>query len=125
MTERQFATDVVRSLRNAGFEALFAGGCVRDMPLGLEPDGFDVATSAKPEDVQRLFRRTIAIGASFGVIEVLGPKPLKVQVATFRSEGPYSDGRHPDRVIFTTAPKTRNDATSRSMECSSIRLKID
>jgi len=110
MTERQFATDVVQTLRAAGYEAIFAGGCVRDMLLGLEPDDFDVATSARPEEVRRLFRHTIAVGASFGVIEVLGPKPLKVQVATFRSEGPYSDGRHPDSVAFTTA---REDALRR------------
>jgi poly(A) polymerase len=80
------------------------------MLLGLEPDDFDVATSARPEQVQQLFRRTIAVGVSFGVVEVLGPKPLKVQVATFRTEGSYSDGRHPDKVEFTSA---REDALRR------------
>src|SRR5436190_3763619 len=100
MTEREFATDVVRRLREAGFEALFAGGCVRDALLGLQPHDFDVATSARPEEVQRLFRKTIAVGVSFGVVEVLGPKPLKVQVATFRTDGPYTDGRRPDSVEF-------------------------
>src|SRR4051794_16746044 len=110
MTEREFATDVVRRLRDAGHEALFAGGCVRDQLLGREPADFDVATDAQPERVQRLFRRTVAVGVSFGVVEVLGPKPLKVQVATFRSDGTYSDGRHPDAVTYGTA---RDDAERR------------
>lgn len=100
---RQFATEVVRTLRQAGHAALFAGGCVRDQLLGHEPDDYDVATSARPEDVQALFRRTVAVGVAFGVIEVLGPRPLKVQVATFRSDGPYSDGRRPDQIVYSSA----------------------
>src|SRR5262245_43406031 len=98
MTEREFAINVVRTLATAGFEALWAGGCVRDELLGLRPDDYDVATDARPDVVQRLFRRTVAVGASFGVIEVLGPKPLKAQVATFRTDGPYLDGRRPESV---------------------------
>lgn len=114
MTERDFAVDVVRQLRAAGYEALWAGGCVRDELLGLTPKDYDVATSALPEQVRKLFRRTVAVGASFGVIEVLGPRtdngPLKVQVATFRTDGSYSDGRHPDAVVFSSA---REDALRR------------
>src|SRR5262249_7134142 len=116
MTEREFAIEVVRRLREAGHEALWAGGCVRDELLGLEPQDYDVATDALPEQVRRLFRRTIAVGASFGVIEVLGPRPepgaaaWKVQVATFRADVSYSDGRHPDAVRFSTA---REDALRR------------
>jgi poly(A) polymerase len=114
MTERDFAIDVVRRLRGAGHEALWAGGCVRDELLGLTPKDFDVATSARPEEVRRLFRRTIAVGMSFGVVEVLGPRqpggPLRVQVATFRSDVSYSDGRHPDAVVFSSA---REDALRR------------
>jgi poly(A) polymerase len=115
MTEREFATDVVRRLADAGFEALWAGGCVRDQLLGREPHDYDVATDARPEQVRRLFRRTIAVGASFGVIEVLGPREpsgeyLKVQVATFRSDGAYTDGRRPDAVVFCSA---REDALRR------------
>ncbi len=106
MDARQFAHEVVRTLRDAGFQALWAGGCVRDQLLGLNPHDYDVATDARPEAVRKLFRRTIEVGASFGVVEVLGPRrdaeQLKVQVATFRTEGPYSDGRHPDRVEFST-----------------------
>lgn len=122
MTEAQFAYEVVHRLRDAGYQALFAGGCVRDMLLGLEPHDFDVATDARPEAVQRLFRRTLAVGASFGVIEVLGPrgaddKPLRVQVSTFRAEGPYSDGRHPDSVVFTTA---EGDASRRDFTINGL-----
>ncbi len=107
MTERDFAINVVRTLQAAGHQAVFAGGCVRDQLLGLEPADYDVATDATPETVQKQFRRTLAVGASFGVIEVLGPKLdgewLKVQVATFRSDGTYSDGRRPDAVTFSSA----------------------
>ncbi len=114
MTEREFAIDVVRTLQNAGHQALWAGGCVRDELLGLLPKDYDVATNARPEEVQRLFRRTVAVGASFGVIEVLGPRQqgdcLRVEVATFRSDISYSDGRHPDAVRFSSA---REDALRR------------
>lgn len=114
MTERDFAIDVVRTLQGAGHQALWAGGCVRDELLGLVPKDYDVATSARPEEVQRLFRRTLEMGASFGVIEVLGPRVagqhLKVQVATFRSDLGYSDGRRPDAVQFSSA---REDALRR------------
>ena len=107
MTPREFAIDVVRRLRESGFEALWAGGCVRDELLGITPADYDVATNAKPEEVQKLFPRTIAIGAAFGVIDVVGPKYdgkyLNVQVATFRSDGTYTDGRRPDSVTFGTA----------------------
>ncbi|HEY7327131.1 MAG TPA: CCA tRNA nucleotidyltransferase [Gemmataceae bacterium] len=114
LSERDFAIDVVRRLRDAGHEALWAGGCVRDELLGLVPKDYDVATSALPEQVRRLFRRTVAVGMSFGVIEVLGPHSssgiLKVQVATFRSDVSYSDGRRPDAVVFSSS---REDALRR------------
>src|SRR5687768_15104483 len=102
----EFALDVVRRLRAAGFEALFAGGCVRDQILGIPPKDYDVATSALPEQIQDVFgrRKTLAIGASFGVITVIGPKGAgQIDVATFRRDAAYSDGRHPDSVSFTTA----------------------
>jgi len=115
----QFATKVVEKLRTAGFIGYFAGGCVRDRLLGKEPKDFDVATSALPNQVRELFghRRTLAIGASFGVITVLGPKPLQVEVATFRNDGEYSDGRHPDGVTFSTAEEdaARRDFTINGM----------
>jgi tRNA nucleotidyltransferase/poly(A) polymerase len=117
MTEREFATDVVRRLRAAGHQALWAGGCVRDQLLGREPHDYDVATDAMPGQVQKLFRHTVAVGASFGVIEVLGPRPLKVQVATFRSDVSYTDGRHPDAVVFSTPEEDarRRDFTINGM----------
>ena len=105
MSEREFAIAVVRKLHEAGHAALWAGGCVRDELLGLSPDDYDIASSARPEEVGRLFRRTIAVGASFGVVEVLGPRErpdLKVQVAAFRSDGAYIDGRHPQSVRFSS-----------------------
>ena len=103
--QRYFAVEVVRKLRAAGHTALFAGGCVRDSLLGREAKDFDVATTARPEEVQKLFgyQRTLAVGASFGVIMVLGPREAgSVEVATFRTEGPYNDGRRPTSVAFCT-----------------------
>jgi poly(A) polymerase len=114
VTEREFATDVVKRLRDAGHQAFWAGGCVRDHLLGLSPKDYDVATDARPEQVRALFRRTVAVGLSFGVVHVLGPRtdggPMRVEVATFRSDGVYSDGRHPDNVVFAS---TREDALRR------------
>lgn len=104
--QRDFAQQVVRELRTAGHEALWAGGCVRDELLGREPQDYDVATSATPDQVRELFgrKRTLAIGAAFGVISVLGGKQRQpIEVATFRSDGAYVDGRHPSSVTFTSA----------------------
>lgn len=103
---REFAVETVRRLREAGFEALWAGGCVRDQVLGLVPKDYDVATSATPQQVRELFgkRKTLAIGAAFGVICILGPREAgSIEVATFRRDAGYSDGRHPDSVTFSTA----------------------
>lgn len=96
------AKRLVERLRAAGHEAFFAGGCVRDMLLGKEAHDIDIATSAKPEEVQKLFPRTVAVGAQFGVIVVL-EDDFEFQVATFRSDGAYKDGRHPESISFTTA----------------------
>lgn len=98
----QDATHIVRRLRDAGFEALFAGGWVRDRLLLRECHDIDIATSAKPADVQRLFPRTYAVGEAFGVICVLLGEST-FQVATFRSDGTYVDGRHPETVRFSSA----------------------
>jgi len=99
---RALATKVVRRLRRAGHDAFFAGGCVRDMLLGREPSDYDVATSARPEVVARLFPRTVAVGKAFGVVRVRLDGG-EFDVATFRVEGPYSDGRRPDTVRFASA----------------------
>lgn len=106
--QRRFALEAVRRLREAGFEAYWAGGCVRDLLLGKVPQDYDVATNAIPAEIRRVFRRrrTIEVGAQFGVIGVVGPRGAgTLEVATFRSETSYSDGRHPDTVVFTSAEK--------------------
>ena len=114
--QRRFALDVVRRLRGAGFEAYWAGGCVRDQLLGRTPKDYDIATSALPSQVRDLFgrRRTLAIGAAFGVIAVVGSKAVgTVEVTTFRRDASYSDGRHPDSVAFSSAEEdaSRRDFT--------------
>lgn len=106
----------VEKLRAAGFDAYWAGGCVRDRLLGLAPKDYDVATSATPDEIRKLFtkRRTLAVGAAFGVIAVLGPPSVgQIEVATFRQDAAYSDGRHPDAVTFSTpeADAQRRDFT--------------
>ncbi len=99
---RSSALHVARALRASGFQAFFAGGCVRDALLGRTPQDYDVATDADPDAVQRLFRRTVAVGARFGVVVVLdGGEP--VEVATFREDVGHADGRRPDAVRFTDA----------------------
>ena len=110
---RQFALEVVSRLRAAGYQAFWAGGCVRDELLGRIPVDYDVATSAKPDEVRGVFgrRRTLAIGAAFGVITVLGPRENadgglreagQIEVATFRTDAAYTDGRHPAGVTFSS-----------------------
>jgi poly(A) polymerase len=103
---RQFeaALQVVKDLRSAGHEAYLAGGCVRDLLLRREPKDYDVATSATPDAVLTLFPRTFAVGAHFGVVLVAESDEegyITTEVATFRSDGAYSDGRHPDAVRYT------------------------
>src|SRR6478736_10072809 len=103
---REFAVEVVRTLRKNEQVALWAGGCVRDQLMQLLPKDYDVATDATPERVREVFgkKRTLAIGASFGVITVLGPRNAgQIDVATFRRDAGYSDGRHPDAVSFSDA----------------------
>lgn len=120
MTPRERALEIVRKLQDAGFTALWAGGCVRDALLNKKPKDYDVATSATPDEVQEIFchKRTLAIGKSFGVITVLGPKSAgPVEVATFRRDGNYSDGRRPDSIEFTDAKEDalRRDFTINGM----------
>lgn len=101
----RFARQVVQQLQDEGFVAYWAGGCVRDQVMGREPKDFDVATSATPDQVRGLFgqRRTLPLGAAFGVVAVLGPRAAGlIEVATFRRDSVYSDGRRPDNVCFST-----------------------
>ena len=127
--QRRFAVEVVRRLREAGFEAYWAGGCVRDQLLGRTPKDYDVATNAVPDQVRKLFgrRRTLAIGAAFGVIAVIGPKPAgTVEVTTFRRDAPYSDGRHPDSVTFSSAEEdaSRRDFTINGLFYDPIERRV-
>lgn len=127
--QRALALEIVEKLRAAGFEALWAGGCVRDELLGLVPKDYDVATSATPDQIRELFgrRRTLAIGAAFGVVTVLGPRAAgQIEVATFRSEATYSDGRHPDSVTFTTAEAdaARRDFTINGLFYDPVEKKV-
>jgi poly(A) polymerase len=118
--QRRFALDVVRKLRTAGYDAYWAGGCVRDQLIGRTPKDYDVATNATPPQIRKLFgpRRTLSIGAAFGVITVLGPKPAgMIEVATFREDAAYSDGRHPDHVTFSSA---KEDAARRDFTINGL-----
>src|SRR6266436_8237800 len=100
MMERT-ARSIVRKLRGAGHVAYYAGGSVRDLLRGQVPKDIDVATDARPETVQKMFSRTYAVGAHFGVIVVL-EDGFQFEVATFRSDGAYIDGRHPSAVHFSS-----------------------
>jgi poly(A) polymerase len=112
---KQHALHVVRELRRYGFQSYLAGGCVRDMLLGSEPTDYDVTTDATPNEVMRIFPETYAVGAQFGVVLIPVPKdgrefdtagpPHPIEVATFRSDGIYSDGRHPDQVQYSKSPE--------------------
>ena len=154
------ALSIVRTLRTQGHQAYFAGGCVRDLLLGLAPKDYDVATSATPDQVLALFPKTFAVGAHFGVILVCTPRPeveaventssenksvipseersdesrdlqlrnrdISTEVATFRNDGAYSDGRRPDAVKFSTDPREdvqRRDFTINGMLLDPVKLE--
>lgn len=102
MSSFSAAYNVLKKLRDTGYEALFAGGCVRDQLLDVKPHDYDIATNALPEKVEKLFPRTVPVGAQFGVVIVL-EKEQEIQVATFRHDEPYLDGRHPSCVTYTNA----------------------
>ena len=109
MNGKLLAKEICATLRASGHQAYLVGGCVRDILLGREPADYDVATDATPDVVQRIFPSSLSVGAQFGVIVVLDPSagenPAQVEVATFRSDMGYSDGRHPDRVVYSRTPE--------------------
>ncbi len=119
---RDIATRIVRTLRDGGETAYFAGGCVRDELLGLRPKDYDVATSAVPAAVRGLFRSVSEVGASFGVM-LVRIEGVVVEVATFREEGAYSDSRRPDAVRFSTpeADARRRDFTINALFLDPLR----
>ena len=110
------ATGLAKRLAGAGFQAFWVGGCVRDARLGQAPSDYDIATDATPEEVEQLFRKTIPVGKQFGVIMVL-EAGHEYQVATFRAEGDYTDGRRPGSVRFTDA---REDALRRDFTINGL-----
>ena len=109
---RELAINIVHRLRNAGFSVFWVGGCVRDFLLGREPGDYDIATSALPDQIEKLFKRTIAVGRKFGVMVVVEDR-RQFQVATFRAESGYRDGRRPEQVTFgdAKADASRRDFT--------------
>ncbi len=121
MTARELAGRICTKLREAGYQAYLVGGCVRDLLLEREPVDFDIATDARPERVQELFPESLAVGAQFGVIIVLD-EGAQVEVATFRSDVGYSDGRHPDRVEFTQSAE--EDVRRRDFTINALLLDL-
>jgi len=140
---RQFAISIVRTLRERGYQAYLCGGCVRDLLLGREPADYDVTTDAQPAQVMHIFPQTYAVGAQFGVVLVplpkmdaaeakdaagsTSPKARVVEVATFRSDVGYSDGRHPDEVRFSKDPRedvARRDFTINGLLMDPVSGKV-
>ncbi len=119
---RELATDIVRRLQGAGFAAWWVGGCVRDLRLGREPQDYDIATSALPAQIEALFSRTVPVGRQFGVVVVV-EDGRQFQVATFRAEADYQDGRHPEQVSFgdAQADARRRDFTVNGLFFDPIR----
>ena len=124
---KDFATSIVKTLRQHSFQAFLVGGCVRDLLLGREPADYDVATNATPAEVMTIFPETYAVGAQFGVVLVpaLGGAAVTtakgaIEVATFRSDIGYSDGRHPDEVLFSQ--DLREDVSRRDFTINGMLL---
>jgi poly(A) polymerase len=120
MTPRDLANSICETLRLNGHQALLCGGCARDLILGREPADYDVATDAPPERVIRLFPESVAVGAQFGVV-LIPRDALKVEVATFRSDAGYSDGRHPDSVVYSNDP--REDVQRRDFTINGLLMR--
>lgn len=113
---RTRAIEIAAELRSRGFQAWLVGGCVRDLLLGREPKDYDISTNARPEELLGLFPKAQLVGAQFGVVLVDG-----VEIATFRSDHSYADGRHPDRVVFETDPK--QDVLRRDFTMNALLLE--
>lgn len=125
MDKKEQALKILRALRSHGHEAYFVGGCVRDLLLRKKPKDFDIASSATPSEVQKLFKRTVPVGAKFGVmLVVFGEEPF--EVATFRADKGYKDGRHPTGVRFTDAKEDalRRDFTVNGLFYDPLEKKV-
>ncbi len=116
------ANSICGTLRGSGYQALLVGGCVRDLLLGREPADYDVTTDATPEQAMALFPESVAVGAQFGVI-LIPRDGLKVEVATFRSDVGYSDGRHPDSVVYSKTPQ--EDVQRRDFTINGLLMRHD
>ena len=112
---------VCDSLRAEGHQAWLAGGCVRDLIMNREPNDFDVATDAKPESVEKLFANAITVGREFGVT-IVPFDGFQVEIATFRQDGPYEDGRRPTHVVFSTPEE---DAKRRDFTVNALYFDVD
>ena len=119
---RNLANSICETLQRNRNQALLVGGCVRDLLLGREPVDYDVTTDATPDQVQRLFPEAIAVGAKFGVI-LIPSDDGKVEIATFRSDVGYSDGRHPDQVVYATKPE--DDVSRRDFTVNGLLMRHD
>jgi poly(A) polymerase len=122
VNSRELANSICDTLRRHGHEALLVGGCVRDLLLKREPADYDVTTDATPECVLHLFPDSVGVGAQFGVVLVLRDT-AKVEVATFRSDVGYSDGRHPDRVVYSKTPQ--EDVARRDFTINGLLMRHD
>jgi poly(A) polymerase len=122
MTPRELAAQICHTLHAAGHQAFFVGGCVRDLELSRTPTDYDVATDARPDRVQALFPGSLTVGARFGVVLVVDGN-TQVEVATFRSDIGYSDGRHPDRVEYSDTPQ--DDVRRRDFTINGLLLDPD
>ena len=122
VTPRAFANSICDRLQSAGYQAFLVGGCVRDLLLQREPADYDVSTNAKPDQVLQLFPNGITVGAQFGVI-LVPQDGMKVEVATFRSDIGYADGRHPDRVEYSTSPE--EDVKRRDFTINGLLMRHD
>lgn len=125
MSQKEKAISIIKRLREEGYEAYLAGGCVRDDLLGKSPQDYDIATDARPEAIQKIFPQTIAVGTQFGVILVIaGGEPF--EVATFRYDGPYLDGRRPSHVRFASMEEDilRRDFTINGMVYDPIADRV-
>lgn len=122
---RQDALEIVKRLQRNGYIAYWVGGCVRDMLRGVEPEDYDVVTDATPEDVKMIFPRTVAVGESFGVVLVVMHR-TPYEVATFRRDDTYSDGRRPDKIYYSTPEEDaqRRDFTVNGMFYDPIASKV-
>ena len=125
MPLKEKSVGVVKRLREAGYQAYLAGGCVRDVLLGKTPQDYDIATDAKPEAIRNIFPKTIEVGAQFGVVIVLIDGD-SFEVATFRYDGPYLDGRHPSEVRFASMQEDilRRDFTINGMMYDPLEDRI-